>query len=151
MSYSEILTLHKSVLSGCTVKTLHSLHYIQTDYGTTGGRTDTHEVYRSVTFNRSCNVLKINPSGKKQHTVPNVCQNRKPYRTRTLFQFSATPSPILGTTETATFAHFKKKSMHLKTRFLLDYRVLFLLLHGPQIKKVCSLIDRFRSIYDVRM
>ena len=41
---------------------------------------------------------------KKQHTVPNVCQNR-----RTLFQFSASLAPILGTTENATFAHFMKK------------------------------------------
>ena len=44
---------------------------------------------------------------KKQHAVPNVCQNRRPYRT--LFQFSASPSSILDTTENATFAHFMKK------------------------------------------
>ena len=42
----------------------------------------------------------------KQHTVPTVCPNRKPYRTQTLFQFSESPSSILGTTENATFAHF---------------------------------------------
>ena len=65
----------------------------------------------------------------------------------TLFQFSASPSPILGTMEIATFAYFMKKSMHLKTVFLLDYQVLWM---DHKSKTVCSLIDQFRSIYDVR-
>ena len=82
--------------------------------------------------------LKVNPSEKKkkkkQHMVPDVCQNRRPYRTQTLFQFSAFLAPILDTAENATFAHFMKKSMHLKTGFLSDYQVLFLLLNGPQIE-----------------
>ena len=102
----------------------------------TNGWMDKHDVYWTVTFNRSCNVLKVNPSGKKkQHTVPNICQKRRPYWTQTLFQFSASLSPFLGPMENATFAHFIKKSMHLKTAFLLDYQVLFLLLNGPQIEK----------------
>ena len=67
--------------------------------------------------------------------VPNVYQNRRSYRTQTLFQFSASLSPILGTMENATPAHFMKKSMHLKTGFLVDYQVLFLLLNGPKIEK----------------
>ena len=71
---------------------------------------------------------------KKQHTVPNLYQNRRPYQTQTLFQFSASPARILGTTENASFVHFIKKSMHLKTGFLSDYQVLFLLLNGPKIK-----------------
>ena len=50
--------------------------YVRTD-----GRTDKHSVYRTITFNRSCNVLKINPSGKtaycakgmpKQTTILNL-------------------------------------------------------------------------------
>ena len=53
----------------------------------------------------------------------------------TLFQFSASPSPFLGTTEYATSAHLMKKSMHLKTGFLLDNQVLFLLLNAAQIEK----------------
>ena len=57
------------------------------------------------------------------------------YRTQTQFQFTASPSPFLDTTENATFAHFIKKSMRLKTGFLLDYQVLFLLLKEPQSKK----------------
>ena len=65
---------------------------------------------------------------KKQHMVPETCQNRRPYRTQTLFLFYA------RTTENATFAHFMKKSMHLKTEFLSDYQVLFFLLNGPQIE-----------------
>ena len=35
----------------------------------------------------------------------------------------------------ATFAHFMKKSMHLKTGFLSDYQVVFLLLNGPHIEE----------------
>ena len=85
---------------------------------------------------------KVNPSEKKkkkkkkkkQHTVPNVFQNRRPYRTQALFQCSASQAPIFGTTENATFAHFMEKPMHLKTGFLSDYQVLFLLLNGPQIE-----------------
>ena len=53
---------------------------------------------------------------------------------KTPFQSSASPAPILGTTENATFAHFMKKSMHLKIGFVSDYQVLFLLLNGPQIE-----------------
>ena len=64
---------------------------------------------------------------KKTHTVPNVCQNRIPYRT-----------------EKAKIAHFMKKSMHLKTGFLLDYQVLSLLQNGPRIEN-SSLIVRFMT------
>ena len=32
----------------------------------TDGRTDKHDVYRRITFNRSCNVLKVNQSDKKK-------------------------------------------------------------------------------------
>ena len=33
----------------------------------TDGRTDKYDVNRATTFNRSCYVLKVNPSEKKQH------------------------------------------------------------------------------------
>ena len=106
---------------------------------------------RSLSTGRAI-VLKVNSSGKKnktkQHTVPNVCQNRRPYRTHEyLFQFSASPTHILGTTVNATFSHFMKKSMHLKTAFLSDYQVLFLLLNGPQFEtSFCSIdFDRFMT------
>ena len=94
---------------------------------------------RSLSTGRAM-CWKVNPSEnkkkkkKKKHTLPNVYQNRRPYRTQTLFQFSASPALIIGTTENATFAHFMKKSMHLKTGFLSDYQVLFLLLNRPQIE-----------------
>ena len=94
------------------------------------GRTDKHDIYRTMAFNRSCNVLKVNPNGKNNMQ----CQTYAKTQTQTLLQFSASPAPILGTTENATFAHFIKKSMHLKTGFLSDYQVLFLLLNGPQIE-----------------
>ena len=60
---------------------------------------------------------------------------QKAYRIQTLIQCSASPAPILGLTENAIFAHFMKKSMHLKTGFLSDYQVLFILLNGPQIER----------------
>ena len=102
---------------------------------------DKHHVYRTITFTRLCKVLKVNPAGKKQHMVPNVCQNR-PYGTQTQFQFSASTSPILSTMENATIARFMKKSMHLKTGFLLDYQV-FLLASEWTTNRVC--IDRFMT------
>ena len=43
------------------------------------GRTEKHDVYRTITFNRSCNVLKVNPRGKtaygaKRHNGKcNIC------------------------------------------------------------------------------
>ena len=52
-----------------------------------------------------------------------------------LFQCPASPSPIPGNTENATFADFTQSPMSLKTGFLSDYQVLFLLLNGPQIEK----------------
>ena len=64
-------------------------------------------------------------------------KNRRPYRTyrtQPLLQLPASPAPILGTTENVTFAHFMQKSMHLKTGFLSDYQVFFLILNGPQIE-----------------
>ena len=67
MSRSEILKLHKSIQSGYRVKTLHS--YLLITEGLADGRMDKHDVYGAITFNRSCNVLKVNPSGKKQHTA----------------------------------------------------------------------------------
>ena len=42
------------------------------------------------------------------------------------FYFNSWHPRHLGTTENATFAHFMKKSMHLKTGFLLHYQVFFL-------------------------
>ena len=114
------------------------------------GRTDKHDVYWTTTFNRSCNVWKVNPSEKKNSIRYQTYAKTEDHIELILFQFSASPAPILGTTENATFAHFMKKSMHLKTGFLSDYQVLFFLLNGPQPKQVYSLIDRFRSIYDVR-
>ena len=67
------------------------------------------------------------------------------YQTQTLFQFSASPSHFLGTSKNATFAHFMKKSLRVKTGFLSDYQVLFLLLNGLQIEKSFSLSDRFMT------
>ena len=73
-------------------------------------------------------MLKVKPSGKQTYA-----KNRRPYRTQM---------------ENATFAHFMKKSMHLKSGFLSDYQVVFLLLNGPHIEESLwfyLLIDRFMT------
>ena len=88
---------------------------------------------RSLSTGRAM-CWKVNPSGNNSIRCQTYAKNRRPYRTQTLFQCSASPAPILGTTEIATFAHFMEKSMHFKTGFLSDYHVLFLLLNGPQIE-----------------
>ena len=43
------------------------------------GQMDKHSVYRTITFNRSCNVLKVNPSGKTAY-----CVKRMPKQTTIL-------------------------------------------------------------------
>ena len=48
---------------------------------------------------------------EKTHTVQNLDKNRRQYRTQALVQFSSSASPMLGTTENATFVHCMKKSM----------------------------------------
>ena len=80
-------------------------------------------------------MLKAKPNGKNSIRCQTYAKNRRPYRTQTLFYFSAAPSPIPGTTVNVTFAHFMKKSMHLKTGFLSDYQVVFLFLNGLQIEE----------------
>ena len=48
-------------------------------FGRTDGRTDKHSVDRTITFNRSCNVLKVNPSVKTAY-----CVKRMPKQTTIL-------------------------------------------------------------------
>ena len=79
-------------------------------------------------------MLKVNPSEKNSIQCQTYAKTEDHIELKLLFQFSASPALILGTTENATFAHFMKKSMHLKTGFLSDYQILFLLLNGPQIE-----------------
>ena len=78
-------------------------------------------------------MLKVNPSGKTAYGAKRM-PKQKTISNLNSFQCSASPALILGKTENATFAHFIKKSMHLKTGFLSDYQVFFLLLSGPQIE-----------------
>ena len=77
---------------------------------------------------------KVKQSGKNSIWCQTYAKTEDHIELKLLFQCSASPGPILGTTENATFAHFMKKSMHLKTGVLPDYQVLFLLLNGPQIE-----------------
>ena len=89
---------------------------------TTEERMDKHDVYRTITFNRSCNVFEVNPIGKNSIRCQTYAKTED--HIELLFQFSASPALILSTTENATCVHFMKKSMHLKTGFLSDYQVL---------------------------
>ena len=72
-------------------------------------------------------MLKVNPSGKKKSIRCQTYAKTEDHIEQTLFQFLASSAPILDSTENATFAHFMKKSMDLKTGLLSDYQVLFLL------------------------
>ena len=83
-------------------------------------------------------MLQVNPSGKNSIQCQAYAKTEDHIEP---FQFSASPAPILGTREYAIFAHFMKKTMHLKTGFLSDYQVLFLLLNGHKSKQVYSLIN----------
>ena len=72
-------------------------------------------------------MLKVDQSGKNS-----ICQKRRPYRTQTL------AIAILGIPVTYSRHNGKCNicAFHdLKTGFLLDYQVLFLLLNGPQMEK----------------
>ena len=89
-------------------------------------------------------MLKVNPSEKKNNKKKKKKQQQQKKKSKQCQTYAKTEdhielklyfnSVILGTTENATFAHFMKKSMHLKTGFLLDYQVLFLLLNEPQFE-----------------
>ena len=68
-------------------------------------------------------VLKVNPSLKNSIQCQTYAKTEDHIELQLLFQFSASPAQILGTTENATFAHFMKKSMHLKAGFLSDYHL----------------------------
>ena len=53
---------------------------------------DKHGVYRTITFNRSCNVLKVNPSEKKKKKENIRCETYAKtghIELKTLFQLSA--------------------------------------------------------------
>ena len=102
------------------------------------GRTAEHGVYRTFTFNRLCNVLKVNFIRCQTY-----CQNRREYRTQTLVQFPASPTPISCTTENATFSDFMKKSMYLKTDFCHIIKSGSCLWMDHKSKNVWGLIDRF--------
>ena len=124
------------------------------------GLTDKHDVYRTITFNRSCNVLKVNPSekkkkkkkkkqNKKKNKQTNKQKKKKKKKEKKKNTYSAKRMPkqktisnsnstsILGIPSTDSRHNGKCNicaSMHLKTGFLSDYQVLFLLLNGPEIE-----------------
>ena len=76
-------------------------------------------------------MLKSHQSGKK--LLRPKLQNLTKISKLTLFSSLHLPhSP--GTTEKATFAHFMKKAMNLKSGFLSDYKVLLLLPNESNIK-----------------
>ena len=105
------------------------------------GQTDKHDVYRTITFNRSCNMLKVNPSEKNNHKKKKKkkkksiqCQTYAKTEDHVELKLYFNSRHPQHTMENATFAHFMKKSIDLKTGFLSDYQVLFFILNGPQIE-----------------
>ena len=148
MSCSEILKLHKSI----RVKTLHS--YLLTTEGLadgrTDGRTDKHGVYRAITFNRSCNVLKVNPSGKTAYGAKRMPKQKTISNSNSI--------SILGIPVTYSRHNGKCNicAFHEENHAFEDW--IFVRLSSLVLayewttngKNVCSLIDRFRSIYDAR-
>ena len=113
--------------------------------GPTDGRTDKHDVSRTITFNRSCNVLKVNPSGRKKHTIPNVCQNRRPYRTQTYFN-SRHPRHLCSAQRKMHIWAFHEEIHAFEAWIIIRSSSL---VHASEWttnrKKVCSLIDRFMT------
>ena len=84
----------------------------------TSGRTDRQtRCLKGDHSQRSCNVLKFNPSEKK-HAVPIACQKYGKIDLNHLLQFPDQPSHILGSTENTTFVHLPKKSKYLKADVL---------------------------------
>ena len=83
-------------------------------------------------FNRSCIVLKVNPSEKTAYSGKRMPKQK----TISNSVLSILGIPITDSQHNGkcSICHFMKKSMHLKTGFLSDYQVLFLLLNGPKIK-----------------
>ena len=146
MSFCKILKFHLSNPSGCRVIILHS----QTDYERTDGQMDKHGVNRTLTFNRLCNVLKGNLSVKNSLYVAKFRQKQMTISNSTLFQFLASLSPIPGTTENATFAHFMKNSYFWRLDFCQIKKSHSYFRMDYKSKKVYSLIDWIWSIYDVR-
>ena len=57
-------------------------------------------------------------SQQKKHAVPIACKKYGKIDLKHLLQFPDQPSPILGSTENATFVHLPKKSKYLKADFL---------------------------------
>ena len=74
--------------------------------------TPKHDVYRTIPFNRSCNVLKVNPSGKNSIWCQTYAKTEDHIELKLYFSTRHPLPPFLGTTENATFVHFMKKSMH---------------------------------------
>ena len=141
---------------------------------------DNHDVYMTMTSNRSCNVLKVNPSEKKkQKTKKNKKNNnnKKKKQQRKQQKNNKKTNSIRCQTYAKTEDHIELKlyfnSRHPRHRFSAQRKMqhlciawrdpCFWRLDFCQIIKSCSgfwmdqkskqvysLIDRFRSIYDVR-
>ena len=76
-------------------------------------------------------MLKVNLSGKNSVRCQTYAKTEDHIELKLYFN---SRHPITDSRHNGKFAHFMKKSMHLKTGFLSDYQVLFLLLNGPQIE-----------------
>ena len=129
-------------LSKAVVELLSYIHKLTTEERT-DGRTDEHDVYRTITFNRSCNVLKVNPSGKTAYGAKRM--PKQDISNSNSISILGIPSTDSRHNGKCNICAFHEEIMHLKTGFLSDYQLLFLPLNGPQIETSLQ-FDRLISI-----
>ena len=77
-------------------------------------------------------MLKVNLSEKKSAYGAKRMPKQKTISNSKTISILGIPSTDSQYNGKYNIAHFMKKSMHLKSGFLLDYQVLVLLLNGPQ-------------------
>ena len=114
------------------------------------GRTDKHDVYRTITFNRSCNVLKVNPSGKKAAYGAKRMPKQKTISNSNAISILGIPSTDSRHNGKCNLCAFCKEIHVFGLDFCQIIKSCSCFWMDHKLKQVYSLIDRFRSIYDVR-
>ena len=115
------------------------------------GRTGKHDVYKTTTFNRSCNVLKVNPSGKNSIRCQTYANTEDHIELKRYFN-SRHPRHRFSAQRKMQHLRIFNEEIHAFEDWIFCQIIrccsCFWMDHKP--KQVYSLIDRFRSIYDVR-
>ena len=128
------------------------IHKLTTE-GRMDGRTDKHDVYRTITFNRSCHVLMVNPSEKKKQT--NKKKNSIQCQTYAKTEHHIELKLYFNSRHPQHWFSAQRKMQHLRISWRnpciwrLDFCQIikscscFWMDHKS--KQVCSLIDRFMT------